>query len=369
MTMVFHPHGWIRNDQMVELIDYAVAKHGKKVKFLTFKESLERLNTNLLDGHSVRHPDNAGDHGVRIFDLNNDGYMDRIIHNTPVRGKSKSKGNGTRVWDMRRKTWSVADSIDFITATVSAEFQTDAGVRFAIVRQQPRAFVRFTAHAFGPIDQGWTFNGRYWSRDTASNGLPLVDHPFASAPYLEIPVLTGWKNFDPAFRLLDLDADGNCEAILGYLNQRAVFMWSKKGLWARAPFDLPQSACFVDARGNSTGVRFVDLNGDGKLDIIFSNEKEYGIYLFTDMEKGWSKKILHGKRGESEPRALASGSGAAAAAALAARDELPMISRQGQNNGFWVHSGYLWWSNEDTVLLKDHVDRRKIAELLRAAEK
>src|SRR6266404_8523240 len=27
MTMVFHPHGWIRNDQLVDLIDYAVTKY------------------------------------------------------------------------------------------------------------------------------------------------------------------------------------------------------------------------------------------------------------------------------------------------------------------------------------------------------
>ena len=33
-------------------------------------------------------------------------------------------------------------------------------------------------------------------------------------------------------------------------------------------------------------------------------------------------------------------------------------------NGFWVHSGQLWWANEDTVLRKDHVDRRSIKELL-----
>src|SRR5690606_38240193 len=47
-NMVFHPHGWIKNDQIVELIDYAVEKHGKKVKFLTFKEALERMEKHLL---------------------------------------------------------------------------------------------------------------------------------------------------------------------------------------------------------------------------------------------------------------------------------------------------------------------------------
>ena len=85
-------------------------------------------------------------------------------------------------------------------------------------------------------------------------------------------------------------------------------------------------------------------------------EKEYGIYRFKDMKEGWSRKVLAGKRGaKSEPEALAT--------------ELPMISRHGTNNGFWVHSGHLWWSNEDTVLLKDHVDRRSIKELLKNAPK
>src|SRR5439155_2926357 len=112
------------------------------------------------------------------------------------------------------------------------------------------------------------------------------------------------------------------------------------------PFSLPPGARTYDRVDNwkDTGLRFVDLDGDGEVDIIFSNEKEYGIYLFTDMEKGWSKQIMAGKRED--------------------KDALPMISRNGTNNGFWVHSGHLWWSNEDTVLLKDHVDRRSIKELL-----
>ena len=45
-NLVFHPHGWIKAEQIVELIDHAVEKHGKKVKFLTFSECAERLNSN-----------------------------------------------------------------------------------------------------------------------------------------------------------------------------------------------------------------------------------------------------------------------------------------------------------------------------------
>src|SRR5262249_27995866 len=86
----------------------------------------------------------------------------------------------------------------------------------------------------------------------------------------------------------------------------------------------------------------------GKLDIVFSNEKEYGIYLFTDMKKGWSRKVIAGKRSD--------------------KNALPMISRKGQSNGFWVHSRHFWWSNENTSLLKDHVDRRSYSDLLKDIE-
>lgn len=44
-SLVFHPHGWITAEQVNELIDHAVQKHGKKVKFLNFREVADRLNT------------------------------------------------------------------------------------------------------------------------------------------------------------------------------------------------------------------------------------------------------------------------------------------------------------------------------------
>ena len=54
MCLVFHPHGWIKPEQIVELIDHAETKHGKKVKFLTFKEAARRLEENLMHGHPMR---------------------------------------------------------------------------------------------------------------------------------------------------------------------------------------------------------------------------------------------------------------------------------------------------------------------------
>src|SRR5262245_38765853 len=83
--LVFHPHGWIKNDQIVELIDHAVAKHGKKVKFLTFREAQQRLDKNLLGGIPIRHPEDGKDNGVRLLDVDNDGYLDVALTNEKVR--------------------------------------------------------------------------------------------------------------------------------------------------------------------------------------------------------------------------------------------------------------------------------------------
>src|SRR6185369_1723341 len=79
-TMVFHPYDWIRNGQLVELVDYAAAKYGKRVKFLTFREALERMNQNLLLGQALR-ADDGTDNGIRLLDLNGDGYLDAIVAN------------------------------------------------------------------------------------------------------------------------------------------------------------------------------------------------------------------------------------------------------------------------------------------------
>src|SRR4029079_2744232 len=99
-TFIFHPHGWIRPDQMVEFINYAAERYGPKVKFLNFAEAEARLNKHLLDGQPLRAA-NGQDNGVRLLDLNNDGFLDVVIGNERIRK--------TRLWDPKQNAWIETD--------------------------------------------------------------------------------------------------------------------------------------------------------------------------------------------------------------------------------------------------------------------
>ena len=72
-TAVFHPYGWIAPEQVAAFVDYADRTYAGRVRFLTFREAQERLDAFLLGGQPVR--DRFGrDNGVRLLDLDDDGY-------------------------------------------------------------------------------------------------------------------------------------------------------------------------------------------------------------------------------------------------------------------------------------------------------
>ncbi|HKB34888.1 MAG TPA: polysaccharide deacetylase family protein, partial [Gemmataceae bacterium] len=294
--LVFHPHGWIGNEQIVDLIDHADRKYGKKVKFLNFRECQERLNKNLLGGQPLRDPKTGWDNGVRLLDVNNDGFMDVVIGNDKVQQ--------TRVWSPKTKSWVTSG---FPAVVVSEPGPTPArgptrarierGTGFGILQSDGQAsLLQPTLFLFGEYG-GSHFDRTRWGelQDHLLDGLRT--NPGAKWP--------AFYTMDDS-RLRDLNRDGMCELIVSrekgrYPAEQVIFAWSaKEKRWIQLPFTLPPGVYLFNADGKDNGVRFVDLNEDGFDDIVFSYEKEYGVYLFTDMKKGWSRRVMAGKRDDKD---------------------------------------------------------------------
>ncbi|MBI3415939.1 MAG: VCBS repeat-containing protein [Verrucomicrobia bacterium] len=330
-NLIFHPHGWIRNDQIVELINYATSKYGKKIKFLNFRDAQARLNQFLLGGQPIRAA-NGQDNGVRLIDVNHDGYLDVVIANDNVRK--------TRLWNQTERKWTETEfPAPLITVEASGK-RVDAGVKFGVIQSNGNAT------AFGRNESGagaWDFDGQRWIENRSLLiGLSLDGKP----------VLTREGGRDRGVRFRDVDADGRCELIVGNDRQSAVFSWSpEEKVWKKLSYALPSGTAIVDAEGRDNGLRFVDINEDGYDDVAFSNERSYSLNLFVPklylgFQAGWSREVVTGTRGQA--------------------GEIPMIVRAGpqRNNGVWFHSRHLWAQNEETAHLPDLVDRRSFDQLL-----
>lgn len=104
-------------------------------------------------------------------------------------------------------------------------------------------------------------------------------------------------------------------------------------------YPLPDAAKLQDNQGRDNGVRFVDLNGDGHEDIVLSNAREYGVFLFVPKERakkglqwdeGWSQVMREGKTGDA--------------------NSLPLIVRaDGSDTGVSFHDGAMWSGTKQRI--------------------
>lgn len=338
-TLVFHPHGWMRSDQVVELIDHATQTHGPRIKFLSFRDVYERLNKNLLAGETLRSVD-GGPNGVHLLDLNRDGYQDVVITKSdPSISGAAHAVRRTRVWSPEDMEWiDTDDATPGITCGAQGGACAQA-VKYGADESGPT----FALLLNGDDRDAWEWRNDKWKRaPRLLEGLHLGG----------FPILSCEDGRDRGVRLRDLNGDGLCELVVLNDSQRAVFARAKPGTrWKRLSLMIPGDAQFVDAEGLDQGLRLVDFDEDGDLDLMLSNETRYGLFLFESMENGWNTAVLSGTRTEQEQE-------------KENNLDIPPVAKAGANNGGWFHSRHLWVQNETTDTLPDLVDRRSFSDLL-----
>lgn len=313
-NLVFHPHGWIKNEQVVELIEYADKKYGKRIKFLNFKECVDRINKHLLLDQPIRAPETGSDNGVRLVDVNEDGFLDVLIGN---------ESNRTlRLWKPNAMNWQ----------------DTEHGIQFT---SSTSTHSTHFAPQIGKIDPESSFSVLVnHEHDQAIYDFSVDSIRRTPLPVELKQVKTSVAGLDQGIRLRDMDRDGHSELIIANPKRQAVLRRNEKGQWKEVG-SFP--AAIVDAKGKDNGVRFIDVDEDGNEDVIFNNGKDAGIYLFDAKTKLFSRKV-------ETP------------------SDLPLIVRNGTNNGVWFAKKHLWVQNENTNRLPDGVDRRSFQDLLGSTE-
>ncbi len=104
--------------------------------------------------------------------------------------------------------------------------------------------------------------------------------------------------------LRDFDRDGVAERVVSTAAGIEVQRYNAQtGDWEKTDWMIPHGMRLVDERGHDAGLRFVDLNGDGFDDILFSNPERYAIHLWNKevrpdlgWTRGWSQFVKADER-------------------------------------------------------------------------
>ena len=132
-------------------------------------------------------------------------------------------------------------------------------------------------------------------------------------------LLTSAGGADRGVRFYDLDGDGRDELIIANPDQQGVLQWAEQdNRWQAINIRWPKDAIFVTHGGEDAGCRLADINGDKRLDILMSTPEWSAAYLWQSDQNRFSEPIA------KTPRDAAS-------------TAFPMFANAGRSTNAWFH--------------------------------
>ena len=172
---------------------------------MTFQEAQRRIDRYLLAGQPLR-TEEGTDNGVRLIDLNDDGYIDVVIGNQQLRQ--------SRVWVPENTSWKIGNFPVSLTASNSSSEGEDIRVRFGVVAPGTSAsMVVRTPSASGT----WHFDGTNWLKDKKAD---------KKLPFSDSSGFTVHQGPDDGVRLRDLDHDGSCELLVSNSQEQGCLLYT-----------------------------------------------------------------------------------------------------------------------------------------------
>ncbi len=234
------------------------------------------------------------DFGIRLIDVNNDGFPDLV----KAKGGSRETrlNNKTNGWDSSSLFVSPVDIVDNSNIYQGVRFEDiNADGLIDILKSKTGSKAVYLNNGTGWYDAtaNWTIPVDFINSDNKDVGVEMVDlnldgkadilwsqEPSTNTAYLNNG--TGWKttsdwvvpdyfvksdNKDNGLRIIDLNNDGLPDLIKGGTPGNA---WINNGTAWENYSQYAPSLSFVDHDNDrpDLGVRFMDINGDGLVDIL-----------------------------------------------------------------------------------------------------
>lgn len=207
------------------------------------------------------------DMGVRVMDVNGDGFQDLVYSRDGAAFVYVNNANGTG-WT---QSTTMFPPVTFTNST------TDFGVRFMDVDGD--GLTDIVQYRMGGTGKVWINNG---------NGTGWTQNTNYAVP---VPFTTG-SDKDNGVRIADVNGDGLDDLIQAY-GSSARHVWINKGDgtgWVQdTGYTIPVD--FLTTGGYDMGVRLIDVNGDGLVDLAYARTNngvvDKALYVNRGDGTGW----------------------------------------------------------------------------------